>query len=139
MIKVHFSSSFSSKLVASHNCICNYKPLLSCFYHGATKDSYINSWKNGWFGHKLQMCGLEWTKFLVVNECITYIMGILLLPGCVNRTYEYITTWTNKHYIYQWMSCNIITTIISNGSFIFVNQIMYLLSYLSRHINLGLL
>jgi hypothetical protein len=71
---IHFSSSLSSKLtlVTSNSCICNYKPLLVVFtnighfYHGATKDNRINIWKNGWFEHKSQMCGLVWTKFLVM-------------------------------------------------------------------------
>ncbi len=39
----------------------------SHFYHGATEDSHINSRKNGWFGHKLQMCELVWTKFFVMQ------------------------------------------------------------------------
>ncbi len=38
----------------------------SHFYHGAIEDSCINSKKNGWFGHKSQMCGLEWIEFLVL-------------------------------------------------------------------------
>jgi hypothetical protein len=70
MIYLHFSSSLSSKLtlVTNHNCICNYKPLFTCFYNymlflpWCHKDSCINSRKNGWFGHKSQMCGLVWTK-----------------------------------------------------------------------------
>ncbi len=37
--------------------------------------------------------------FNVSTQCITYVMGILLFPNCVNETYEYIATWTNKHYI----------------------------------------
>jgi hypothetical protein len=41
--------------------------------------------------------------FDVSNLCITYVMGILLLPNYVNGTYEYIATWINKHYVQQWM------------------------------------
>jgi len=70
----YFSFSFSSKstLFASLNYICNYKPLCShlcddkLFLLSATKDSCIYNHKNGWFGHKSQMHGLEWTWFLVV-------------------------------------------------------------------------
>jgi hypothetical protein len=38
-----------------YSWICDYKSFLPC----ATKDNYINNHKNGWFGHKLQMSGLE--------------------------------------------------------------------------------
>ncbi len=68
MIYVHFSSSLSSKLtlVINNDYICHYKPLFSCFYHGAIEDCCINSRKNDWFGHKSQMCGLVQAKFLIV-------------------------------------------------------------------------
>ncbi len=49
--------------------------------------------------------------FNVSNQCITYVMGILPFPNCVNGTYKYIATWINKHYIQQWMSCNVVSTI----------------------------
>ncbi len=42
-------------------------------------------------------------------------MGILLLPGYVNGTYEYIATWTNKHSVQQWTPCNVVPTIKTNG------------------------
>ncbi len=86
MIYVYFSFSFSSKLtlVTSINCICNYKPLCNhlcdykSFLPNAMKDSHIYSHKNGWFGHKSQMHGLEWTWFLVVtlwkNNCKYYLV-----------------------------------------------------------------
>jgi len=49
----------------------------SHFYHGATEDSCINSKKNGWFGHKSQMCGLEWIEFLVLLVVIEFKMTIV--------------------------------------------------------------
>jgi hypothetical protein len=72
---MYFSSSFSSNLtlIASLNCMCNYKSLCNClcnyklFLLGATKDSHIYTHKNGWFGHKLQMHGLEWIGSLIVK------------------------------------------------------------------------
>jgi hypothetical protein len=36
------------------------------FLPSATKDNHIYNHKNGRFGHKSQMHGLEWTRFLVV-------------------------------------------------------------------------
>ncbi len=42
-------------------------------------------------------------------------MSILLLPSYVNGTYEYITIWTNNHYIQQWTPCNVVPTIKTNG------------------------
>ncbi len=77
--------------------------------------------------------------FDVSTQCITYVMGILSFPSCVNGTYEYIATWTNKHYLQQWMSCNIVPTIRINGCFIFVNHILCPLGYLFGQIHLGLL
>ncbi len=66
-----FSFSSKSTLIASLNCICNHKPLCShlcdkLFLPSATKDSHIYIHRSGWFGHKSQMHGLEWTWFLVV-------------------------------------------------------------------------
>jgi hypothetical protein len=77
--------------------------------------------------------------FDVFTQCITYVMGILPLPNRFNGTYEYIATWTSKHYLQQWMSCNIVPTVRINGCSIFVNHILYLLGYLFGHIHLGLL
>jgi hypothetical protein len=77
--------------------------------------------------------------FDVSNQCITYVMGILPLPSCVNGTYEYITIWTSKHYVQQWMSCSIVPTIRTNGCSIFVNQISLPFGYLFGHIHLRLL
>jgi hypothetical protein len=37
--------------------------------------------------------------FDVSTQCITYVTGILSFPSCVNGTYEYIATWTSKHYV----------------------------------------
>jgi hypothetical protein len=65
-------------------------------------------------------------------------MDILLLPNYVNGTYEYIATWTSKHYIQQWMPCNIVPTIKTNGCSIYVNRILCPLIYLFGHIHLGL-
>jgi hypothetical protein len=56
----------------------------------------------------------------------------------LNGTYEYIATWTNKHYVQQWMSCNIVL-MKTNGCSIFVNQISFPFGYLFGHIHLGLL
>jgi hypothetical protein len=39
----------------------------------------------------------------------------------LNGTYEYIATWTSKHYVQQWMLCNIVLMIRTNGCSIFVN------------------
>jgi hypothetical protein len=47
MIQVHFSFSSKRILVASRSC--------------------IDSYKSGWFGHKLQTNGLELTRFFVVK------------------------------------------------------------------------
>ncbi len=74
--------------------------------------------------------------FDVSTQCITYVIGILLLLNCVNGTYEYITTWTSKHYVQQWMSCNIVLTIRINGCSIFVNHILCLLNYLLLFVDL---
>ncbi len=74
--------------------------------------------------------------FDIFSKCITYILGILLLPNCVNGTYEYIATWTCNHYVQQWMSCNIIPTIKINGCSIFVNQIPRPFDYLFGHTTL---
>jgi hypothetical protein len=49
-----------------------------------------------------------------------------VLPNYVNGTYEYITTWTSKHYVQQWCYATF-PTIKTNGSSIFVNQILVLL------------
>jgi hypothetical protein len=65
-------------------------------------------------------------------------MDILLLPNYVNGTYEYITIWTSKHYVQQWMPCNIVPTIKTNGYSIYVNWILCPLNYLFGHIHLGL-
>jgi hypothetical protein len=56
----------------------------------------------------------------------------------INGTYEYITTWINKHYVQQWTLCNIVLAIRTNGCSIFVNRILHLLGYLFGHIHLGL-
>jgi len=64
----------------------------SYFYHGAMKDSHINSRKNGWFGHKLQTCGLVGTKLFVVFlqniPPILHYMIILLV-----QRYLLLTAW----------------------------------------------
>jgi hypothetical protein len=57
----------------------------------------------------------------------------------LNGIYEYITTCTSKHYVQQWMSCNIVLMIRTNDCSIFVNQISCPLGYLFGHIHLGLL
>jgi hypothetical protein len=58
------------------------------------------------------------------------------LPNCVNGTYEYIATWTSKHYVQQWTLCNVVPTIRTNGCSIFANQISCPLGYLFGHIHL---
>ncbi len=71
---MYFSFSSKSILVTSlnhiYNCklLCNYLCGYKSFLPSATKDSHINSCKNGRFGHKLQMHGLEWTWFFVVKR-----------------------------------------------------------------------
>ncbi len=65
-------------------------------------------------------------------------MGILPFPNCVNGTYEYIATWISKHYVQQWMSCNIVPTIRTNGYSIFLNWIPCPFNYSFRHIHFGL-
>jgi len=85
----------------------------------------------------VQCCQLQW--FWCIHQCITYVIGILLLPSCVNGTYEYIATWTNKHYIQQWTLCNIVPTIRTNGYSIFMNHILCPFDYLFGRIHLGLL
>jgi hypothetical protein len=55
----------------------------------------------------------------------------------LNGTYEYITTWTSKHYVQQWMSCNIVLMIRTNGCSIFMNQISCAFNYLFGHDHLG--
>jgi len=56
-----------------------------------------------------------------------------------NKSKQYIAIWTSKHYIQQWMFCNVVPTIKTNGHSIFVNQIMSPFNYLFERIHLGLL
>jgi hypothetical protein len=62
-------------LVTSCNGICNFKSLCKQIYDYksflscATKDNH----KNGQFGHKSQMNGLEWTKLLVVMVSLAIV------------------------------------------------------------------
>jgi hypothetical protein len=49
-----------------------------------------------------------------------------------------IANWISKHYIQQWIPCNVVPTIITNGCSIFDNQIPHPLDYLFGHIHLGL-
>ncbi len=98
------------------------QPHFSCSKHYSYK--FVQCYSNG---------------FNVFSQCITYVMGILPLPSCVNGTYEYITTWTSEHYVQQWTSCNVVPTIKTNGCSIFVNRIPHPLDYSFGHIHLGLL
>jgi hypothetical protein len=84
----------------------------------------------------IQCYQVQW--FQCFNQCITCVMGILPLPSCVNGTYEYITTWTKKHYVHQWMPCNVVPTIRTNDWSIFVNRPPHPFSYMFGHIHLGL-
>ncbi len=68
--------------------------------------------------------------FDVSTWCITYGMGILPLPNCVNGTYEYIAIWTNKHYVQPWTPCNVVPTMKTNGCSIIVNQVLCPFNYL---------
>ncbi len=53
--------------------------------------------------------------FNLINQCITYVLSILMLFWCVNgKRYKYIAIGTNKHYIQQWTLCNIVPTIKTN-------------------------
>ncbi len=84
----------------------------------------------------VQCCRLQW--FRCIHPMHYICNGHPSFPNCVNGTYEYIATWTNKHYVQQWTLCNVVPTIRTNGCSIFVNQISCSLSYLFGHIHLGL-
>ncbi len=73
------------------------------------------------------------------NVLHIYVIGILSFPSCVNGTYEYIATWTNKNFIQQWMLCNVVPNMKTNGFLIFVNRILHPFGYLFGHIDVGLL
>jgi hypothetical protein len=60
----HYSQVIVAYVITNHFLVVF--TTTSHFFHGTKKDSHINNRKNGWFGHKLQMCGLVWTKFHVV-------------------------------------------------------------------------
>jgi len=109
----------------------------------------VNSWKtiDSKVSHTSHAWGTICTNFYnvlhsngfdVSNHCITFVMGIFLLPNYVNGTYEYIAIWTSKPYVQWWTSCNVVPTIRTNGCSIFVNRILHLLGYLFGHIDLGL-
>jgi hypothetical protein len=58
----------SIHLGGSFDCDFTHKSFLL----NAIKDYHIYSHKNRWFGHKSQMHGLEWTRFIVVIHTYQY-------------------------------------------------------------------
>jgi hypothetical protein len=110
----------------------------TCFTHVSFLHSSNTNLNNE--HHNLKSKGLENNRLKVscsphveyyplqCFQCIQLIhytcIGILTFPCCVNGTYKYIAIGINKHYVQQWMLCNITSNIIINGCSIFGNEIL---------------